>query len=127
MPIDPYVYRYTSASLAQELIETQLYWTTDRAHYGYGMYATDIPPEDRSTLEEVMEHCYAGEMTEVELQWCLHLWRKTGTSEELWFEEVAPHNFLIPRDGPGERVELYAMLAGASRWTGTEWVEEDID
>jgi hypothetical protein len=62
-----YLFHYTDAAAADLIIEDMLFSTGALGRCGHGVYATDIPPVDAGTIDDVITNCYDGRATPVEV------------------------------------------------------------
>jgi len=120
---DPHglLYHYLSERAARDIIEDEpppYFLVGAGSHHGWGMYATDIEPVDAATMDQVSTECFAGLAGQAELNYVLVLHRSNA---ETSFQRVAPSEWVLGENVPGEIIELETLLVEVRRWDGEQW------
>lgn len=114
-----YLFHYTAATYAREIAEDGNYLVGGGAQFGYGLYTTDLRPEEADP-EEIRAICFGGDAPDVAFDGVLVL---LGDDHLLRFEEVEPSVFLLPaEEGEGQIIPLHPILVGiGQRKLGNSW------
>ena len=113
-----YLFHYTDEIRAAGILEERLFVTGGNAVFGFGVYATEIPPLDSSTLDDVIVRCFGGDAIPPEVQHAIVLRRSHGDREFLQTSE--PYQWILPTAKLGF-VDLSELYVGAVLWDGETW------
>lgn len=115
-----YIFHYTEAAYARQIAEDEYYFVGPGANFGFGLYATDLEPQD-ATPGEIRAICYGGDDAPgIAFDGVLVL---LSDDPKLRFQEVEPGVFLLPaEEGEGEMIPLHPILVGiGQRKLGKFW------
>ena len=111
-------FHYCSEQRARTIAmdDVPVFWVGDGgSRFGWGLYATDIEPEDFDTIDEVNAECFAGTRTPPELSFVLVF--RAGPP----FERMDTAEWLIDAGAPNEPVEIDALIVEICHWDGATW------
>ncbi|MGH2904973.1 MAG: hypothetical protein ACRDK7_15525 [Solirubrobacteraceae bacterium] len=126
------LYHYCSERAARDIVEDEpppYFLVGAGSRHGWGMYATDIEPVDLTSIEQVSSECFAGGASHAELNHVLVL---DSFDARRHFKRVAPYEWVLGENVPGEMIDLETLLVEVRRfdgrgwsviagWDGTEW------
>jgi hypothetical protein len=104
------------------LPRTSYYLVGEGALHGYGLYATDMRPDEASPAE-IRRVCFGGDAPKNAFDGVLVV---LGDDPQTPFTPVDEHIYLLEAAaGLGELIPMYSILVGiGSRLTGSDWVIE---
>jgi hypothetical protein len=106
-----YLFHYTEAEYAAQIAADEIFEVGLGAHFGPGLYATDLPPVE-ATPEEIRAICFAGDAADNAFSGVLVL---LGDDPLTPFEPVDERIFRIPADEVGEVIAIESILVGVGR------------
>jgi hypothetical protein len=113
-----YVFHYTEREYALKIAAEEIYEVGHGALFGFGLYATDLRPEDASP-EEIRWICFGGDAAENGLNGVLVL---LADDPHTPFEEVEKGIYRLPAEKLGDLIPVESILVGVgSRSPGGAW------
>jgi hypothetical protein len=118
------LFHYTDRLNAEDIAEDGYFEVGTGAQFGFGLYATDLPPEDASP-EEIRAVCFEGDASKSAFNGLIVL---IGDDPFQRFVEVDRRVFLLPaEEGVGELIQLQEILIATGirirgRWELFPWV-----
>jgi hypothetical protein len=116
---DLYLFHYTDAAAADLIIDSLFFSTGAIGRCGHGVYATDIPPRDADTIDDVITNCFNGRATPAEVDHVIVVNREGGGYEFTPCPD--PYEWVLPTDASLEPVFLDAFYVAAARFDGSSW------
>ena len=121
---DEFLFHYTDAARADAIIEDRCFVSGPGVARGFGIYATDIAPTGVETIEDVIVHCFRGEVTPAEVSHAVAVRRSAG---EVRFEQTDdPYQWVLPT-GKLELVHIEGIYIATAQFTGSRWSIIDAD
>ena len=118
------LFHYTDRINAEDIAADGCFEVGTGAQFGFGLYATDLPPEEASP-EEIRAICFEGDARDNVFDGCIVLLSDDPSHR---FVEVDPRVFLLPaKEGVGELVQLQRILivtgirTRSNRWELIPW------
>lgn len=119
-----YLFHYTEAEHAEEIAAAGYFHVGTGAHFGFGLYATDLSPEE-ATPEEIRAVCFEGDAPK---KVCDGLVVLAGTNPHYPFAEVDRRVFLFPaEEGVGQLIPVEPILLAVGWWEEGRWRVEPWD
>lgn len=115
-----YLYHYTEAGYARSIADDEYFMVGDGAHYGYGLYATDLVPAEASP-SEIRRVCFSGDAPKNAFDGVLVL---LADDPQTPFESVDDQIYLLEGEeqSPGELIPMFSILVGVgTRLVGADW------
>lgn len=106
-----YLFHYTEAEYAAQIAADEIFEVGLGAHFGPGLYATDLPPAE-ATPDEIRVICFAGDAADNAFNGVLVL---LADDPLIPFEAVDKRIFRIPADEIGDVIPVEAILVGVGR------------
>jgi hypothetical protein len=118
------LFHYTDKVNVEEIAEDGYFRVGTGAQFGFGLYATDLPPEEAS-LEEIRAVCFEGDAADNIFDGLIVLLQDDPSYP---FVEVDRRVFLLPaEEGAGELIPLQQILIAtgtrlrSGRWKPVPW------
>jgi hypothetical protein len=118
------LFHYTSEEAARSIIEDEedfgLYFQVGVGNWhGHGLYATDIAPVDRESMDDVSTRCFGGGATHPELNHVLVL--LPDNAEHRFVRTGNPDEWIISVPQALEIIRLETLLLAIRRFDGVGW------
>jgi len=113
-----YLFHYTDGLRARMIIDLRVFATGPSAVHGVGVYATDIPPEDADTIDEVIIRCFGGDATPAEVDHAVAV--RVSAAAGAFEQTSDPDEWLLPT-GKLEVVALDGFYVATARFVNGDW------
>jgi hypothetical protein len=113
-----FLFHYTDAASADMIMEHGIFVSGPHARHGVGIYATDIAPEDESTLDDVITECFDGSRLRAQVDHAVAVHRSSAECE---FKQTSdPYQWLLTT---GKLVPLVVpeIYVATAMWDGRRW------
>ena len=111
------LFHYTDAAKADAIVSDHLFVAGPRGAHGFGVYATDIPPVDGETIDDVIVNCFLGDAEAIEVNHAIAV-RVSAVGER--FERSADPYQWVLSTGKLELVYLDGFYVATLEFDGYE-------
>lgn len=116
-----HLFHSTEAEHAEAIVADGYFQVGPGANSGFGLYATDLAPEEASQ-EEIQEICFEGDARDRDFGGVVVL---KGRHPLHRFAEVDRRVFLLPaEEGVGQLITVERILLAVGRWEEGRWQVE---
>jgi hypothetical protein len=113
-----FLFHYTHAAAARGMREEGFIASGTRAAYGIGIYATQLPPLDAGTIDDVIANCFFGDALPFEVHHAIVL--RPSAGDRAFVECGDGYQWILPT-AKLELVYLADFYLGALLWNGSQW------